>query len=125
MASLRKVDEQIFSLLETSAAAFRSLSAADAQRATNFERYGEKFLKTLYNVQEVLRGHIDELGRDLPFENDVLRRNIEADLILQGNAHIYRGFTRALKRFQEVREGGVCVEGEGARNRAQENGERV
>lgn len=111
MTSLRGVEEKILSLLDTSSAAFRCLGSSEASRAKDFDGHSEKFLKTLYEVQQTLRSHINELEIDMPFENELGRRTVEADIVLQGSEIVKRDIERTIVKVEELKIGNSTDQG--------------
>lgn len=102
LAKMRQAEQKVVASLKHASLALRALSAVDAsQSSTPFNQHSDAFISNLHDAQKLIRERIQQLGADLPFENIMMRRLIEADLAVQRTAHVHRGLVYALSIIDE------------------------
>lgn len=99
LASLNEAEKKILSSLNSATDAFRSLSDP---AASNFNKHAEAFVTDLHAAQSLIRKRISGIGADLPFEDNSVRRLVEADLALQRTAHVHRTLVSTLVDLDEM-----------------------
>lgn len=99
LASLNEAERKILSSLKSAAGAFRSLSSP---ATTGFNANAEAFVSDLYAAQTLIRSRISTTGADLSFEDNSVRRLVEADLSLQRTTHVHRALVNILVELDEM-----------------------
>lgn len=99
LASLNEAERKILSSLKSAAGAFRALSDP---ATSNFNGNAAAFVSDLYAAQAIIRNRIESTGADLSFEDNSVRRLVEADLSLQRTAHVHRAVVNILVELDEM-----------------------
>lgn len=99
---MRQAEQKVVASLQHASLALRAVSAVDAsQSLPPVNQHSDAFISNLHDAQKLIRERIQQLGADLPFENIMMRRLIEADLAVQRTAHVHRALIYALSLVDE------------------------